>query len=242
MNLLKKGGDKMDNCPNCQAGLEKGICSQCGFVLSKRGPSVESATQGYHVNVTEYLSKGWEIFKKNIGEFIGYFVTIMIINVVLSLIPILGTLASVIISTPLYAGFLIVAFKLMKNQKVEFGDFFGGFRYFLPLFLAGLLTSIFIGIGIIFLIIPGIYLAVSYLFSTPLILDKKMDFWEAMETSRKTITKNWFGFFGFSVIMLLINFGGGLLLGVGLLVTVPVTACAIAVAYDDIFGIKSRTT
>ena len=50
---------------------------------------------------------------------------------------------------------------------------------------------------------------------------------------------SWFGFFALVVVLLLLNLGGALLLGIGLLVTVPVSFCTLAVAYVDIFGLHS---
>jgi len=81
---------------------------------------------------------------------------------------------------------------------------------------------------------PGIYLGVAYSFTTALIVDRKFDFWEAMETSRKVISKRWFSFFGFVLVLVLINIVGALLLGVGLL-------CAIAAAYQDILGLSATS-
>lgn len=39
------------------------------------------------------------------------------------------------------------------------------------------------------LVLPGIYLAVSYQLSLPLVADKGLGPWEAMETSRKIVSK-----------------------------------------------------
>jgi len=88
---------------------------------------------------------------------------------------------------------------------------------------------------------PGIYLGVAYSFTTALIVDRKFDFWEAMETSRKVISKRWFSFFGFVLVLVLINIVGALLLGVGLLFTIPLTMCAIAAAYQDILGLSATS-
>jgi hypothetical protein len=49
----------------------------------------------------------------------------------------------------------------------------------------------------------------------------------------------WFSFFAFFLVFVLINLGGALLLGLGLLVTVPFTSCAWVAAYADIFGLQS---
>jgi uncharacterized membrane protein len=58
-----------------------------------------------------------------------------------------------------------------------------------------------------------------------------------MESSRKLISKNWFSFFAFALALFAINILGALLLGVGLLVTIPLSFCAIASAYADIVGL-----
>jgi len=197
--------------------------------------------KSYAVKIGDYIGTGWETFKKNPGGFVGFTLVVFLINVAVAKInqsasPV-GTLISLLVSGPLNAGFLIVAFKLLKNRATTFGDFFRGFNNFLPLFLVSLVSSVMIGIGFVLLLLPGIYLAVAYTFALPLVLEKKMNFWDAMEFSRKLISKNWFSFFGFAFVLVLVNLAGGLLLGVGLLVTIPLSVCAIAAAYADIVGL-----
>ena len=98
--------------------------------------------------------------------------------------------------------------------------------------------GILLTIGFILLIIPGIYLSVGYLFVTMLIIDKRMQFWQAMETSRKIVTKKWWSFLGLIILLGLLNFVGALLLGIGLLVTVPWSVCILGAAYADIVGLE----
>ncbi|WP_232319728.1 hypothetical protein [Prosthecochloris sp. HL-130-GSB] len=95
-------------------------------------------------------------------------------------------------------------------------------------------------IGVFLLVLPGIYLAVAYMFTVPLIVDYRMEFWQAMETSRKIITRNWFSLFGFVLLLAVINLGGALVFGIGLLVTIPLTAFAGVMAYCDIVGEHER--
>ncbi|XGV94591.1 MAG: glycerophosphoryl diester phosphodiesterase membrane domain-containing protein [Leptolyngbya sp. BL-A-14] len=197
----------------------------------------------YTVKIGEYIGSGWDLFKKNAVGFIGFTILVAVINIVLTKInqsasPV-GTLISVLISGPLNAGFLIVAFKLLRGRATSFGDFFRGFNYYLPLFLVSLVSGVLIFIGFVLFIIPGVYLSVAYTFALPLVLEKKMNFWDAMELSRKLISKNWFSFFGFAFVLGLINIVGLLVLGLGLLVTIPLSVCAIAAAYADIVGLPS---
>ncbi len=200
----------------------------------------------YTVKIGTYISEGWELFKKNAGGFVGFTVVVILINLALgkvqeSAAP-LGSLLSLLISGPLNAGAFIVAFKLLRNRQTAFGDFFKGFNNYLPLFLVSLVSGIFIFLGCLLLVIPGIYLAVAYLFAMPLVIDKKMNFWDAMEVSRKVITKNWFAFFGFVLVIVLINIAGVIPLGLGLLVTIPLSTCAIAAAYADVIGLPNGSS
>ncbi len=143
------------------------------------------------------------------------------------------------VAPALTAGYYFVAFQIARNRDAVFGDFFQGFNKFLPIFLTSLVSTILTAIGFVLLLLPGIYLAVAYLFAQPLVIDKNADFWQAMETSRKLITKKWFSFFGLLLLIFLLNLGGAMLLGIGLLVTIPLSVCIIAAAYEDIVGLNS---
>ncbi|MBZ4218652.1 MAG: hypothetical protein LAC69_00475 [Chlorobium sp.] len=191
------------------------------------------------VNIQDYIKQGWEMFKEHVGEFLGFTLIIFVAYAVSSKLAFAGSLIISAVVASLSAGYSIAAFKLMSGQQFEFADFFKGFNYFLPLFLASLAGGFLVGIGLALLIIPGIYLAVSYMFATFLILDYRMEFWQALETSRKIISKNWFAFLGFAFALFAINLLGCLALGVGLLVTIPVTSCAAAIAYKEIVGLNS---
>jgi hypothetical protein len=195
--------------------------------------------EGYEVNASDYVQKGWEMFKGNIGEFIGFTLIAFAASLVSSKMGAFGSLLFSAVAAPLYAGYSIAAFRIITGQSLQFSDFFKGFNYFLPLFLAGLASGIIVSIGVVLLIIPGIYLAICYMLTTFLVIDHGMEFWQAMETSRKIVTKNWFAFFVFALVLFLVNLLGALALGVGMLVTIPVTSCAAAVAYKEIVGLHS---
>jgi hypothetical protein len=180
--------------------------------------------EGYQVNASEYVQKGWEMFKEHIGEFIGFTLVIFAASVVSSRMDMLGSVLFSAVAAPLYAGYGIAAFRILSGQSFQFSDFFRGFNYFLPLFLAGLASGIIVSIGFVLLVIPGIYLAVGYMLTTFLVVDYRMEFWQAMETSRQIVTKNWFSFFLFALLLFAVNLLGALALGIGLLVSAPVSA------------------
>ena len=195
--------------------------------------------EGCKVNASDYVQKGWEMFREHIGEFIGFTLIIFAASIVSSKMSLFGSLLFSSLAAPLYAGYCIAAFRILTGKPFQFSDFFGGFNYFLPLFLANLVGGIIYIVGIVLLILPGIYLAIGYMFTIFLVIDYRMKFWQAMETSRKIVTKNWFAFFVFALLLGLINLLGIIALGVGLLVSAPVTACAAAIAYKEIVGLHS---
>lgn len=199
----------------------------------------EDIIPDYYIRPGQYLKAGWELFKQNALAFVGFTVVVMFVTFALGFKSGLGHVLSYIIGPPLWAGFIIVTIKLLLHHPTDVNDFTKGFKFILPLLLYSVVSTVFISIGFILLILPGIYLLVCYLFTTWLIIDRKLDFWRAMELSRKTLHKHWFEVFGFFLILCLINFGGLLLLGLGMVVTVPWTLCTLTVAYKDIYGIQS---
>jgi len=188
--------------------------------------------QGYETDAGGYIRRGWEIFQDNMGIFVAYTVLMILISVFAAFIP----FGSLLVSGPLTAGFYIVANKISKGEPYEFGTFFKGFDFFVPLLLYSLIAGIFVALGLVALIVPGIYLAVAYTFAPLFVVFGKMEFWDGMEFSRKLVTRNWWNIFGFILLLFLINLAGALAFLVGLLFTIPLTSCAIYAAFEDIVG------
>lgn len=92
-------------------------------------------------------------------------------------------------------------------------------------------------VSIMLLFVYVIYLAVSYIFAIPLIVDAKLSFWEAMELSRKTVGMKLLSFIGSTIFLgILAAFGAIISCGVGLLLIIPLASCITFEAYDQIFN------
>ncbi|WP_338461137.1 DUF975 family protein [Synechococcus elongatus IITB7] len=96
-------------------------------------------------------------------------------------------------------------------------------------------------VGVLLAIAAATYIGVSYLFVTPIVLDRQIGVFNALDLSRQVIAPRWWSAFGFLVLLSAINVLGFLACCVGLLVTIPVTLCAIAVAYSDQVGLESAS-
>lgn len=237
----------MPTCPHCQRDilLDSLYCTHCGQPVNLSPPPPEEVREipppGEELQLGEYLKTGWELFKQYPLGFMGFTLLYFVIAMVMRAVPAVGWLAFFLAHTPLAAGFFGVHGRLLSRQPVEFSHFFLGFRSnrLIPLVLLGLVSQVLVTLGFLLLIAPGVYLAVGYLFAPLFILDRERDFWAAMEDSRKAVSRRWFGFFGFTLLLVLVNMAGALFLGLGLLVTVPLSYGAVTAAYARIFGLKS---
>jgi hypothetical protein len=82
-----------------------------------------------------------------------------------------------------------------------------------------------------------ILLSVVFTFSYPLIVDRKMSGIDAAKLSVRAALANFWPLLGLLLINGLIGFFGVLLCYVGFFLTLPVSFAAIAVAYEQVFGL-----
>jgi uncharacterized membrane protein len=176
-----------------------------------------------------WLGEGWALVKADLGNYI----VISLLFAVLSGVPFL--------QGPLIAGFHIFTMKKLMGRNAEFGDLFKGFNFFIPALVASLLIGLFTFAGTLLCVIPGLVVAAMYKFTYLFIVDKRMDFWPAMQASHAIVKNDYFGFTMFLILAFLVNVLGFLCCIVGLLVTIPLTFAAITVAYKEIVGFEPRT-
>lgn len=92
-------------------------------------------------------------------------------------------------------------------------------------------------VGFLLLILPGIYLIIAYSLSAPLVIERGLGVWEALETSRKAITNHWFKVFGLGLLSSIAGaLGIFVTLGIGLIWAMPFFFMVYGVLYNRIFG------
>ena len=187
------------------------------------------------LGIGDTIGRSWELLKGNFWPLVGVTFVVLVAQAVLNAIPFLGIFASLLLTGVFLGGLNLYYLRQLRGEAVEFGDAFAGFTLaFVPLMLGGLVSSLLTCVGIVCLILPGIYLAVAWAFTTLLIIDKKMDFWTAMEVSRRVITAQWWRMFGLIILAAIIGMLGALLLVVGIFLTLPITIGSLVVAYETL--------
>lgn len=193
--------------------------------------------QAKTVKIGEWISEGWELVKSDLWNFIIITLIFFLIEIAASFTYI-GTL---IVTGPLLCGYYYIILNKIRGGKINIGDLAKGFNFFVPALLAFLLISILTTIGLIFCIVPGLIIGAMYQFTFPLIVEKKLGFWEAMEESRKIIWPHIFQFTIFIIVLGLIVILGVLLCCVGTLITIPIGYCSMAYAYKDMVGFTEQS-
>ncbi|MFA0809767.1 hypothetical protein [Microbulbifer epialgicus] len=221
--------------------------------------SIEKGIAGdYSFSIGEAISEGWQLSKgKKRTVWLGmllYMIAATAISFIIALItgyPVFdfegttevslatSTIYNVLVTfveMPLAAGLMMIGIKIARGSETSGTEVFAHFDKIIPLIITNIIMGILILIGLFLLVIPGIYLMVAYMFAIPLIVDQNLGPWQALETSRKAITKNWFSFFGFTIATILILLAGFLALLIGAIWTLPLFFIAIGVAYRKVFG------
>jgi uncharacterized membrane protein len=213
-------------CPTCGTSLAVGASSLGGApaVAWTPPPMVE-------VHAGRWISEGWALVTADLGN---YVLLALIFLVLSSAVP-------VILQGPMIAGLHIFTMKKLMGRRAEFADLFTGFNYFVPTLVASIVIGLFVFAGTLLCVIPGLVVAAMYKFTYLFIVDKRMDFWPAMQASHAVVKRDYAGFTLFLILMALVNILGALCCIVGLLVSIPVTFAAITVAYKEIVGFEQRT-
>jgi hypothetical protein len=200
--------------------------------------AAEILARDYHVDIGRCVVRGWELVKANFWLTVGATFVVLLINFAVGSIPCFGSIATLALAYVLWGGLDWLFLKMVRGQKAEFSDAFAGFSLaFVPLMLFSLVAQLLTFVGLLLLILPGIYLMVAWLMFGPLlILDKRLDFWAAMELSRKVVHKHWWQVFGLMLVLLIVLLAGVLACGIGVFVAMPIATAASVYAYEDIFG------
>jgi hypothetical protein len=195
--------------------------------------AAEYLRRGAVIDIGSAVSRGWALVRDNMGLLIGASVLGWLITIGLAFVPVVGWVVGFV----LLGGLDYMIIRRIRGEAVQIGDLFAGFNLaFLHLALAGLVKWLLTSLGFMLCILPGIYLAVAYVFALPLVIDKKMEFWPAMEVSRQVVHRHWWSIFALVIVLWIIACVGFLACFVGALVSIPVASAALMYAYEDLFG------
>jgi len=193
------------------------------------------------VSIQKWLRESWMLFKQEPGILllasVIYFVLMATMNSP-SRENHSPSLFWLLLEGPLLVGFYALYFEIMRTGHANFATFFRGFNVYVPAVVANILLIMLSAIGYIFFILPGLLIEALFIFTYPLILEKKMSFWEALMASKEVTKSFLFEFGGFILLKWILYLLGMLFFGIGTIFVFPWFIGSIAVAYREIFGLN----
>jgi uncharacterized membrane protein len=189
------------------------------------------------------LKEAWELFKKHlnvilmvIGLYFAYYLAQYGVNYVFrnSALASFFSLVFFIVFLVIQLGAYNLMLKIVDGHKGDVKDLYtypnAGMKI-LRNIVAGLIVGFIVGIGLIFFILPGIYLAVRLMFFTYYIVDKEVGIMDSIKMSWALTKGGVINLFLLGLLFAVINFIGAMLFGIGLAVTLPLTFLATALLY-----------
>lgn len=131
-------------------------------------------------------------------------------------------------------GFIKIMLLLVQDEYVEVADMFNNFRPFLSYFVATFLYGIATFIGLLLLVIPGIFIAIRFQFYPYFILEENVSSFTALQKSFYLSQNLTLELFLLGAVVITLNLVGILLFGVGIILTYPITTMAIAIVYKSL--------
>ncbi len=251
------GASSVSNSSNPYAAPQSSwrqSAADTSFALTEIEPGSEP------IDPVECISRGYEIFKREFGNILlvglVYLGVVMGVGMIFAVgqigiaaltsqgsdaqaganglvmaISIVSNIVQQLVSIFLQLGLIRVGLNLVSGKEVSIGLLFGEGSKLLRAIGASILFGLAMVIGLLLLIVPGIYIALRYGHFMSAIVDRDLGVFEAFSYSESITTNNVMNLFVLGLLGLLAVFVGAILCLVGLVVAVPVVWLGGLVAY-----------
>lgn len=177
-------------------------------------------------SISEVAGTSWKFTKSQIwvlaGMFLAYCVVTGILNLITSSSYVLNLLVQLIIGSLFTLGFIRNMFQTMDGEEPQFSAYGQEARKFLHYLVANILYSIIVCIGIVLLIIPGIYLAIRLqFFQQYIVSEERCSAIDALKKSWELTQGQAMPLFLLALVQIGLTLLGLILLVVGLFVAIP---------------------
>jgi uncharacterized membrane protein len=199
--------------------------------------------------IGEAIRFGWHKTRAHSGLVFQVVLTLFALQVAHSIVgkvllsSIQGFVAMVVLSAMsivLTTGATVIALKIARGTRTAYRDIIPPLDVVIRYFLSALIAGIAILIGLILLVVPGIYLMLRY----SMVRFAAIEASGAIEALRESgrLTRDVKGkIFLFLLTLLALNLAGALLFFVGLLITVPISMIAYAHVYEKLRSRVEKT-
>lgn len=199
-------------------------------------------------SIKQTIKDSWSTFKRAPWFFVFLTFVMLIINVVtendnfiISGLAVIATIAVGYIWTSVVLSAVDGKYELLQFNKLS--HHFPTVKNFLYMIGIGLVTSIFILLGLVALIIPGLYIAARLMFANFAYVDRKGGVMDSVRFSWNLVRKDVF----WKVVLVILTvigltIAGVVALGVGMFIAYPVTMLLTAKMYRSLVLYRAAPT
>jgi hypothetical protein len=195
--------------------------------------------------VTSHFETGWRLFKSHASVFVVAMLLLFLSWIVLEILVVILHQSDLAIWLVLHfvwlflasgvlAGLHVMALKSVDGEAPRIGDLFASLAIGPAYVLALGIYCLAVSIGLVLLIAPGIYLAIRYCLFAQIIADRSASALVALRDAAILARGNWSALGALFLVAFLLNIAGMAFLGIGLVISFPVSLLAIAGFYRSL--------
>jgi hypothetical protein len=180
-------------------------------------------------SISNALGVGWQSFKRRPWYLLGLALAVFALFALS-----IGNAVVTALAYILYSGYIAVLIRHYRGETIVFDDLFTLDNRWISFAFMGLIKGILIFLGFVCFILPGIYLAVRWMFAEFYVINEGMRPMEALRASSALTKGHWWHLFGFSLVVILLLILGLFALIVGVIVVSVVVFIATFKIYEDL--------
>lgn len=200
-------------------------------------------------SIGEVFSSSFTLFKKEWKVLLGSFAVIFVINFLgmmvssflvsrdLGILSLVLNLLLYVVQLALSVGLIKIALGVVDGKEVKLDLMWESLRnpnLLVFYFVVSLLVGLLVGVGLLLLVIPGVFLAVKMQFSLYYLIDKAKKPIDSIKTSWGATNGVFLRLLAFDLILVVVNALAGMIFFLPLLLSVPVSMIALAMVYRKI--------
>ena len=223
------------------------------------GGDIQKNLEGEYVfSLQKILKEAWQLTLRDLWSFLAAFIVVLALGVVLLLAGIQLTgateitqltpnqqvvinLVVTVIMAPFFTALLAMAVNNSVGGKSRIGHLVSFVPKALVLALTAILITAIVNIGMVFFVLPGLYLIIATGFALLLVAEKRLAPFAAIALSIKMVNAYWWDFIRlylfFALLCVTIVFTSGL----SLIIIGPLYYHTKGLLYRDLFGITVIT-
>jgi uncharacterized membrane protein len=197
------------------------------------------------LSVREAVDFAWARYKEHYGLLTAFMLTFFAAWVILEVIVIAGQrfgyllwaiahLSFFVVFAGLEVGFIQTCLVLHDGKPVSYSDIFRGLSLGVRFFTVQLVYFVTVLIGLVLLVVPGIYFGIRYSFYGFYLVKGNLDLKQSFQQSAVACQGSMRFLFWFYVLVFLFNILGASIFGLGLIVTIPLSTLMKAFIYRQL--------